>query len=56
MGQLTNVLIVLQREKNLTLQEAADFVGTHFKELVDGFQACKARLPSFGDELDHNVA
>lgn len=57
MGHLTNnVLTVLQREKNVTLQEAADLVGEHFKELVEKFQACKARLPSFGSELDHVVS
>lgn len=57
MGHLTNnVLTVLQREKNFTLQEAADHVGVHFKELVVKFESGKARLPSFGGELDHIVS
>ena len=57
MGHLTNnVLTVLQREKNLTLQGAADYVGKHFKGLVEKFQACKARMPSFGNDLDRVVS
>lgn len=57
MGHLTNnILTVLQREMGLDLQGAADYVGVHFKELVDKFQANKALLPSFGEELDHIVA
>ncbi|KAI0091347.1 terpenoid synthase [Irpex rosettiformis] len=57
MGHLTNnVLTVLQRERNFTLQEAADHVGVHFKELSEVFEAGKKELPSFGGELDKVVA
>ena len=47
-----NVLSVLQNEKGITVQEAADYVGVHFKELVDKFLAAKTQLPSFGKEVD----
>ena len=56
MGHLTNnILTVIQREKGIDLQAASDYVGVHFKELVDKFQASKLRLPSFGGELDNMV-
>lgn len=57
MGHLTNnILTVLQREKGFDLQGASDYVGLHFKELVDKFETNKARLPSFGAELDSVTA
>ena len=57
MGHLTNnVLTVLQKEKNVDLQGAADLVGAHFQELYNKFEADEARLPSFGEELDAIVA
>ena len=57
MGHLTNnILTVLQREKGFSLQSASDYVGVHFKELVDRFESNKTRLPSFGTELDEVVA
>ena len=48
----SNILTVLQKEKGIDLQAAADYVGVHFKELVNKFEANKQRLPSFGEELD----
>ncbi|KAI0346575.1 terpenoid synthase [Trametopsis cervina] len=57
MGHLTNnILTVLQREKDINLQEASDYVGVHFKELYDIFEASKKDLPSFGGEMDAVVA
>ena len=57
MGHLTNnILTVLQKEKDTDLQGAADLVGVHFKELSEGFDADKQRLPSFGAEMDAIVA
>ncbi|KAI0696795.1 terpenoid synthase [Cytidiella melzeri] len=57
MGHLTNnILTVLQREKDFTLQEASDYVGIRFKELYDVFEATKNELPSFGEEMDKMVA
>lgn len=57
MGHFTNnILTVLQKEKSVDLQGAADLVGVHFKELYDEFEADKQRLPSFGEEMDQIVA
>ena len=47
-----NILTVLQREEGISLQTAADRVGEHFQELIDLFNDAKARLPSFGKEID----
>lgn len=51
----SNVLTVLQVERGMSLQGASDYVGVHFKELVDTFETCKAHLPSFGKEVDEVV-
>ncbi|KIP08907.1 hypothetical protein PHLGIDRAFT_103744 [Phlebiopsis gigantea 11061_1 CR5-6] len=48
----SNVLSVLQQEMGVTLQDAADYVGLHFKELVAKYEAGKARMPSFGEDVD----
>jgi hypothetical protein len=56
MGHLTNnILTVIQREKGVGLQAASDYVGVHFKELVDKFEDNKLRLPSFGEKMDKVV-
>ncbi|TCD63578.1 terpene cyclase [Steccherinum ochraceum] len=56
MGHYTNnILTVLMKEKNIDLQSAADFVGEHFAALMDSFLADKARLPSWGPDLDAKV-
>ncbi|TFY54399.1 hypothetical protein EVJ58_g8887 [Rhodofomes roseus] len=51
-----NVMTVLMKSKNCDLQTAADHVGEHFKQLMDDFQADKARLPSWGPQMDAVVA
>lgn len=57
MGHLTNnVLIVLQGERGVSLQEAADLVGAHWSGLVETFEKAKAELPSFGEGLDPLIA
>lgn len=57
MGHMTNnILTVLQKEKKVDLQGAADLVGVYFKALSDSFEADKQRLPSFGAELDKIIA
>lgn len=48
-------------EKDMTLQQAADYVGELFQSLVDTFQKHKEQLPSFsvvaGDNnVDNDVA
>ncbi|THH27414.1 hypothetical protein EUX98_g6777 [Antrodiella citrinella] len=57
MGHHTNnILTVLMKAKNLDLQGAADYVGVHFKVLMDQFLEDKKRLPSWGAEMDARVA
>ena len=48
----SNVLTVLQKDKEIDLQAAADYVGVYFRGLIDRFEADKSLLPSFGEELD----
>ena len=48
----SNVLTVLQKDKAIDLQAAADYVGVYFRGLIDRFEADKSLLPSFGEELD----
>ena len=57
MGLLTsNVLTVLQKEKGVSLQEAADLAGAHFKVLVGRFEDARGRLPSYGKEVDETAS
>ncbi len=51
-----NIITVLMKEKNIDLQQAADYVGEHFKVLVDRFLECKAKLPSWGPKWDPAAA
>ena len=46
------MLSVLQQEFDVPLQDAADYVGVHFKDLVHKFEMGKTRMPSFGTEVD----
>ena len=44
-----NIVTVLMKENGTSLQETADFVGDHCKELVDKYISAKNRLsPSLG--------
>ena len=57
MGHTTNnVMSVLMKHKQLDIQGAADAVGVHFKGLIDTFLEAKASLPSWGAEVDAQVA
>ena len=57
MGHVTNnIITVLQHEKQISLQEAANLVGEHFRELCTTFEEDKARLPSYGEETDKVAA
>ncbi|KAI0833261.1 terpenoid synthase [Trametes gibbosa] len=51
-----NIVTVLMRQKNISLQEASDLVGDHFTMLMGRFMEAKNQLPSFGAELDDAVA
>ena len=48
-----NLLSVLMREDNLTLQQASDYAGQMCRELIAKFQACKAVLPSFANLAEY---
>lgn len=48
----SNILTVLQRQEDMTLQEAIDYVTAHFKTLVEKFETNKKYIPSFGEEID----
>jgi hypothetical protein len=51
-----NIVTVLMKAKNLSLQGASDYVGHHYKHLMDDYLENKNRLPSFGDDkLDEDV-
>jgi len=51
-----NLLTVLMRERNLTIQQAADHIGALFKSLLDSFQRNKEALPSIAPGVDQDVA
>lgn len=51
-----NVITVLMQHKGLDLQGAADYVGAHYKGLIDTFLDAKRSLPSWGAERDAEVA
>lgn len=50
-----NVVTLLMRERNLTLQSAADAVGAEFSSMVSGFQAGKREIRSWGGTVDKGV-
>ena len=50
-----NFITVLMRTQNMSIQEACDYVGRHYKQLMDDFLAAKASLRSFGPEVDADV-
>ncbi|KZT69363.1 terpenoid synthase [Daedalea quercina L-15889] len=47
-----NILTVLMNSEHCDLQTAADRAGLRFKQLMEGFQADKACLPSWGPDMD----
>ncbi|KAG6861994.1 hypothetical protein C0995_008181 [Termitomyces sp. Mi166 len=51
-----NIVTVLMKNRHMTLQEASDHIGTHYKELMDCFISAQARLPSWGASVDSEVA
>ncbi|THH14398.1 hypothetical protein EW146_g5932 [Bondarzewia mesenterica] len=50
-----NFMTVLMKTRGMTIQKASDYAGEHYKKLMDGFVADKARLPSFGPSVDGDV-
>ena len=51
-----NILTVLMKAKHFNLQEASDYAGVFFGNLVDRFIAERKKLPSWGPDLDRDVS
>ena len=49
------MIVVMMRHHGMALQEAVDFVGDLCKKSVDRFNEDRARLPSWGPEIDAQV-
>ena len=50
-----NILTVLMQARGFNLQEASDYAGTLFGDLVNRFIAERAKLPSWGPDLDRDI-
>ncbi|KAG6335506.1 hypothetical protein ID866_3578 [Astraeus odoratus] len=55
-GQTHNMINVVMKEQGIDLQSAFDFVGNLCKQSIDRFIDCRARLPSWGPEIDRDIA
>ncbi|KAG0708193.1 isoprenoid synthase domain-containing protein [Suillus ampliporus] len=51
-----NIVTVLMQEKDASIQEAADCIGVVFQQLMTRFMKDKSRLPSWGADIDRDVA
>ncbi|TFK69425.1 terpenoid synthase [Pluteus cervinus] len=51
-----NIVTVLMKAYNVDLQAASNFVGIHFKDLMDRFLTSQANLRSFGPQTDAAIA
>ena len=49
------MVVIMMRYHGMTLQEAVDFVGDLCKQSIDRFTEDRARLPSWGPEIDAQV-
>ena len=49
------MIVIMMRHHGMTLQEAVDFVGDLCKKSIDRFTEDRARLPSWGPEIDAQV-
>ncbi|KDQ58780.1 hypothetical protein JAAARDRAFT_206626 [Jaapia argillacea MUCL 33604] len=54
-GDTTNMIVVVMREKSLSLQEAVDFVSDMTRDSIDRFFENRANLPSWTPEIDEAV-
>ncbi|KAI9466992.1 terpenoid synthase [Lactarius psammicola] len=50
-----NSITVLMKTQNMDIQAACNFVGRHYKQLMDDFLSAKGSLRSFGSEVDVDV-
>ncbi|KAF7318869.1 Terpene-synth-C domain-containing protein [Mycena chlorophos] len=55
-GDTHNMIPVVMHEQGLSLQEAVDFVGEMCKQTIDRFCEDRASLPSWGAQIDREVA
>ncbi|KAG2369007.1 isoprenoid synthase domain-containing protein [Suillus spraguei] len=51
-----NMIVVLMREQSLNLQGAVDYIGRLCKACIQRFEDSRDILPSWGEELDRQVA
>ncbi|KAG5727529.1 Germacradienol/germacrene D synthase [Termitomyces sp. T112] len=55
-GDTHNMIPVVMNEEGLDLQSAIDFVGNMCRQSIDRFVEDRANLPSWGPEIDKDVA
>ncbi|KAF9010031.1 isoprenoid synthase domain-containing protein [Cyathus striatus] len=55
-GDTHNMIPVVMHQEGLDLQSAVDFVGNMCKQSIDRFNDDRAHLPSWGPEIDRQVA
>ena len=49
------MIAIMMHHHGMNLQQAVDFVGDHCKKSIDRFTEDRARLPSWGPEIDAQV-
>jgi len=54
-GDTHSMIVIMMQHHGMTLQEAVDFVGDLCKKSIDRFIEGRARLPSWGPEIDAQV-
>lgn len=55
-GDTHNMIPVVMHQEGVDLQTAVDFVGNMCKQSIDRFNQDRARLPSWGPEIDRDVS
>ncbi|PPQ96121.1 hypothetical protein CVT26_004756 [Gymnopilus dilepis] len=55
-GDTHNMIPVVMNQEGVDLQTAVDFVGSMCKQSIDRFVAERSQLPSWGSEIDRQVA
>jgi hypothetical protein len=55
-GDTHNMIPVVMNQEGIDLQSAVDFVGDMCKQSIDRFDEERSRLPSWGPEIDRQVA
>ncbi|KZT25783.1 terpenoid synthase [Neolentinus lepideus HHB14362 ss-1] len=55
-GDTHNMIVVVMKQKRVSLQSAVDFVGAMCKQSIDRFVEDRAQLPSWGPSIDSAVA